>query len=55
MTRMQLKKSNDSNVKENVTYAELLQAAGSCWSGLLTCQQCKQIPDIYSCSGDKNG
>lgn len=47
------KKSSDSNVKENVTYAELLQAAGNCWSGLLTCQRCKQIPDIYSRSGDK--
>ena len=44
------KKSQDSNIEENVTHAALLQAAGSCWSGLLACQRCKQIPDSYSCS-----
>ena len=28
-------------------YTQLLQIAGTCWTGLLRCQMCKQIPNTF--------
>ena len=49
-------KSNEPNTKKisletskfyHGNYAQLLQIAGNCWTGLLRCQTCKQIPNTF--------
>ena len=40
--------------KKNATYAEIQHASNKCWTALLVCQNCKQVPNSFSFSEDNN-
>ena len=40
-------------MKKNVKYTEIQHASNRCWTGLLVCQKCKQVPSSYSFSEEK--